>query len=93
VRVCPPADHSLARLLAERGYSVHDFMSVHVQSLHSSGRPEHQGPRFDIRIATPEEEAAWFQRSDAAGDWAEPDGVPSVLARCAHKPGSHLCLA
>jgi GNAT superfamily N-acetyltransferase len=93
VRVCPLADPSLIHLLAERGYSAHGFMSVHVQSLHTAGGPEHREPTFDIQVARPDEAAAWFKLSGAGGDWAEPHGVAFMMVRCLHKPGSRLYLA
>jgi len=93
VRLCPLADPSLVRILAERGYSAHAFMSVHSQRVEVAADPPGNEPGFQVRVATPDQAARWFDLSGADGDWAEPDGVAFMLVRCIHKPGSRLYLA
>ncbi len=93
IRLCPLADPSAVRLLDERGYGVQGFMSVHAHALAAAALPEPQDTPCQIRVATPAEAERWFRRSDAGGDWAEPDGIAFMMVRCLHKPGSSLYLA
>jgi GNAT superfamily N-acetyltransferase len=93
VRLCPLADPSAVSLLADRGYGVHGFMSVHAGSPSPVTATEVRAPSFDIRVATPAEAERWFRRSGAGGDWAEPDGIAFMMVRCSYKPGSSLYLA
>jgi len=93
VRLCPLADPSLVHVLAERGYSAREFMSIHVQPTGDSAHPQGEDSGFRITVATPDQAAQWFELSGAGGDWAEPDGIAFMLVRCVHKPGSRLYLA
>jgi GNAT superfamily N-acetyltransferase len=93
LRLCPLADPSLVHVLAERGYSAHEFMSVHVQRVGAAAEPQGKDPGFHIRVATPDQAAQWFELSGAGGDWAEPNGVGFMVVRCIQKPGSRLYLA
>jgi GNAT superfamily N-acetyltransferase len=93
VAACPLADGSVLPLLSERGYTVQDFMNVHVRQVAAPSGERPSAPDLDIRVATVEETRAWYLWTGAGGDWAEPDGVAFMTIRCALKAGSQLYLA
>ena len=93
LRLCPLADRSLLDLLGERSYRVQDFMNVYARQVRDADAAPPIPPTFDIRVATMAESTAWFERTGAQGDWAEPDGVAFMDIRCTIKPGARLFLA
>lgn len=93
VRVCPHADPSLVRLLAERGYAVNAFMNVYARPVAEPGHPEPGVPDVEVRVATEDEARLWFELAGYAGDWAQPDGIAFMVIRTVLKPDTRLFLA
>jgi GNAT superfamily N-acetyltransferase len=93
VRLCPLADASLQRLLEERGYTAGDAMNVYARSVEAVDEKSPSLPGIEAGIATPEQARRWYESQNAAGDWAEPDGVTFMVIRSALKAGTQLFLA
>ena len=93
VRICPHAHASLPLLLADRGYTIGEFMNVYARPLRDADAGRGYAKELRIRVATPEEARKWFELAGAAGDWAEPDRVTFMVIRTVLKPGAQLYLA
>jgi GNAT superfamily N-acetyltransferase len=92
VGVCPFADLSAVRLLAERGYIIHDFMNTYALEV-SKLEFEPQLPTgANLRIAERSEARLWFESTEPDRDWAEPDGVSFMVIRTMQKANSQLFL-
>jgi len=93
VRLCRFADASVQPLLDERGYTVQDSMNVYLRTLDPMEERPMSLSGITVGIATPKQARIWFERQNAGGDWAEPDGITFMVIRSALKAGTHLFLA
>jgi hypothetical protein len=93
IQVCPLADPSLFRLLAECRYTVQDSMNVYARPVNPLVDESIPVPGLSIEIATPEDARLWFEMNGASGDWTEPDGLAFMLIRTTLKSDTRLFLA
>jgi GNAT superfamily N-acetyltransferase len=92
VQLCPLADDSLRRLLAERGYTPDSFMNVYARPITPADEAEPTDPPGQVRVAAEAETRQWFTLEGAEGEWAEPDGLTFMTIRATLKPGGQLHL-
>ena len=93
IRVCPFADPSLLYLLGERGYVTQDYMNVYARQVGPPASEPSSVSGLRIQIATADEASLWFERDDAGGDWAEPDGLAFMTIRSTLKADTQLFVA
>ena len=93
VRVCPHADVSLVRRLAERGFALAEFMNVYARPVADPLSAESTPPGVEVRVANETEARQWFELAGYAGDWAQPDGIAFMVIRTVLKPGARLFVA
>jgi GNAT superfamily N-acetyltransferase len=80
-------------LLGEREYVTQDYMNVYARQVDPLAGESPSVPGLRIQIATADEARRWFERDDAGGDWAEPDGLAFMTIRSTLKADTQLFLA